>query len=249
MLAIVADDKPINDLKSLLGTGNPNSPTGNWKIWMTEFNAYQPTGMKDAHNQDIAAILQDMGHALVIADWTGKMLEQNIERMFMHSLDNTSEFALVQYDNGTDIEHPRVTVPGHAFSIYAQEFGKTMLRNTIDGNVVLTAPSGKTYPQLAVYSSVSADNMSLRVIVINRHMTDSAKVNIDTQNATWRRKLANGQYGFRQLYANNITDSNQVVKDFVKWSDVQYFNQAETGIENVSLAPASASLFIIPLQP
>ncbi len=249
MLAAVAEGAPVQTVRKLLGTGNNGSPTGNWKIWMTEFNVHQPTGRKNEKNEEIFDTLQDMGHALVIADWTGKMLEQNVERMFMHSLDNHPSFSLVQYDNGTDIEHPRVTVPGYAYAKYAQGFGKTMVRNTIQGNTALTAPNGKKYPQVAVYSSVSADNMSLRVMVINRHMTNPVNVDLDTENVQWRRRLANGQFALQQLRSNKITDGNQQIKGNVKWSDPAYYPQGATGIQNITLAPASANFFVIPLQP
>lgn len=248
ILAKVADDTEMNNLKKILGTNRPDSSTRDWKIWMTEFNVLQPTGRLNAEGRDILETTQDMGNALVIADWTGKLLEQNVERLIMHSLDHNLESALVQYANGTDIDHPMVTTAGHAYSIYAQAFGKTMVRSKVSGNVTLTAPSKRQYPQLAVYSSISADNKSLRVMVINRHMTEKALVNIDTEHAPGKRWLANGQFEFRELRSPKITDNNQVQKDLVKWSDPRYYVQVVTGIENIPLAPASANLFIMPLQ-
>jgi hypothetical protein len=248
ILAQVADDTQMNHLKSILGTGQEGASTGKWKIWMTEFNVLQPSGRKNSEGRDIFETSQDMGNALVIADWTGKMLEQNVERMVMHSLDHNLESALVQYANGTDIEHPMVTTAGHAYAIYAQAFGKTMVRSKITGNVTLTAPNKKKYPQLAVYSSISADGKSLRVMAINRHMTEHAVVNIDTEHAPGKRWLANGRFEFRELRAGRITDGNQTQKDLVRWSDPRYYLQAVTGIENITLAPASANLFIMPLQ-
>ncbi len=248
MLAQVADDTEMDNLKRLLGTGTSQGTTRDWKIWMTEFNVLQPSGRKDAEGRDILETRQDMGNALVIADWTGKLLEQGVERLVMHSLDHNPESALVQYQNGTDIEHPMVTAPGHAYGIYPQGFGKTMVRSRISGNATLSTAGGKKYPQLAVYSSISADGKSLRVMVINRHLTDHVLVDIDTEHAPGKRWLANGRFEFRELRSPSLTDHNGVQKDLVRWSDPRWYLQPATGIENVPLAPASANLFVMPLQ-
>jgi hypothetical protein len=249
MLATVAEGRQVAEVQRLLGTGSATSPTGRWKLWMTEFNIQQPNGQLDTDGKPRFEAGQDMGHGLVIADWTGKLLEQNVERVFMHSLDHHPRFALVQYANlGSDIEHPMVSVPGHAFSLYAQAFGKTMLRNRIAGNPVLTAPGGKSYPQVSAYASLAADGASLRVVVINRHLRDSAQVSLGIQATASRRVLADGGFSFQQLRADALTDTNAPAAK-VAWSSVgQPLQRTTTGTEAVTVAPASVNLFILPLR-
>jgi hypothetical protein len=249
MLADVASGEPIANLKNILGTNTTTSPTRHWKIWVTEFNVDPPRGQKDSRGQPIPSVLQDMGHGLVIADWTGKMLEQNVERMFMHSLDNNPEYALVQYQNeGATINTPRVTVPGRAYAIYPQEFGKTMVRSLVSGNPMLTSPGGKQYPQIAAYSSIAADGRSLKVMVINRHLTEKATVAISIAAAPHQRRLANGNFGHKELFAPRITDSNRDDGGHVKWSTTRYGHQPAAGIQSLVLQPGSANLLTLPLQ-
>ena len=249
MLASVAEGRQVQEVQRLLGTGSAASPTGGWKLWMTEFNIQQPNGRLEANGQPQWEDGQDMGHALVIADWTGKMLEQNVERLFMHTLDHHPRFALVQYANlGTDIDHPVVTAPGHAFSVYAQAFGKTMLRNRIAGNRVLRAPGGKTYPQVSAYTSLAADGASLRVVLVNRDLQDSARVSLGTQAGASRRLLADGSFSLQQLRAGTITDTNSALTP-VAWGGYAQLPQRATGTDTVTLAPASVNLLILPLQP
>ncbi|HEX5687067.1 MAG TPA: hypothetical protein VFY73_23890 [Ideonella sp.] len=249
MLYEVDRGAEIENVKALLGTDDPHSPTRSWKIWMTEFNVFQNNAAGEFQ------VLQDMGHALVMADWTGKLLEQNVERMFYHSLDTHPAFSLVQYANGThpggeDIEFPQVQAPGYAYSIYAQQFGKTMVRNRIKNNRLLTTPNGKHhYGQVSTYSSISEDESSLRVMVINRDLNKSVSVNLNTMDTNPRRTLADGKYGYRVLRSDRLTDNNHVVKDTVRWTDTAYFDQTAGGLKNVKLPPASANLFILPLAP
>jgi hypothetical protein len=251
MLAKVAESEPIERVKRLLGTDTTAASTRNWKIWMTEFNVHQPSALKTVSGADQYETGQDMAHALVMADWTGRLLEQNVERLFVHSLDHHPVFGLVQYANlGTTIETPRVMTSGQVYGMYAQAFGKTMVRNTVTGNRTLTAPSGKAYPQLAVYSSIAADGQSLRVVVINRHLTQEAQVKLDTQG-TGRRVLANGEATLRQLHSALLTDNNySAAPEKVKWTDpVKLSQNAAAGLQDVSLPPASVSWFTLPLQP
>lgn len=77
----------------------------NWKIWVTEFNLDQ----NDAAGNPV--ILHDMGHALAIADFTGRMLEQGVEKMFYESLDTNPYYALVNYLN----ENTSVSAPSGPF--------------------------------------------------------------------------------------------------------------------------------------
>ena len=247
MLYEVDQGAEIENVKDLLGTDDPKSPTRSWKIWMTEFNVFQNNAGGEFQ------VLQDMGHALVMADWTGKLLEQNVERLFYHSLDTHPAFSLVQYANGThpggeDIEFPQIQAPGYAYSIYAQQFGKTMVRNRIKNNKLLETPDGKhQYAQVSTYSSISANDSSLRVMVINRDLKNGVTVNLNTMATSPRRLLADGKYGYRVLRSDRLTDNNHVVKDTVRWTDTAYFDQTASGLKNIHLPPASANLFILPL--
>jgi hypothetical protein len=254
MLGLVATGEPVGKVKSLL---NSSPSTAKWKVWVTEFNVAQPTG-KLIDGKPEAANLQDMGHALVIADWTGKMLEQNVERMFMHSLDHNPSWAIVAYANlvGVKLETPRVMVPGYAYSRYAQEFGNIMTRNTAVNNAPVSIDDDRgnklSYPQVGVYSSITSDKKSLRVMVINRHMTQPADVTINALNVPGF-KLPNAQYGVRSLKGPNVSTrlsaSNKDQKDFVKWTDWSWAQQSATsGTPVIRLEPASVNLFIMPID-
>ena len=230
---------------------NASTQTAPWKIWVTEFNA---TAKNAAGN---SVELQDMGHALVIADWTGKMLEQNVERMCMFSLDHEITYALIQYVNsGTTIALPRVNVPAYAYAMYAQEFGQKMVSNNASiaaSNPTLTADNGSSYKQLSVYSSIqpgtggpSTDTM--RVIIINRSQTNTVNLSLKTANGTGARRMQNAPYTYRQLRSAHVYDSNKTVLDNVKWTAPLTYMGSEWGINGAILGPASVNLFIIPLQ-
>ncbi|AKJ30056.1 hypothetical protein AAW51_3365 [Caldimonas brevitalea] len=238
----IAEGEPVKTIRRLLGKDTANASTRDWQIWMTEYNIQQPTGRADGS----IAKLQDMGHALVIADWTGNLLEQKIDRLFMLSLDDNPSFAMVQYTHdGTTLANPRVTVPGYAFGIYSQEFGKTMLRNTVANNPVITAPNGKRYPQVGVYSSIDEAGAAMKVVVINRDLSNAATVRLNVLPAG--RKLVNGQYALRRLSAANITDGN-MQSDAVKWQGPMYGNQSTVDGIAQRLEPGSVNLFTLPLK-
>jgi len=248
ILAKVAANERLENLRAKLASSPLTSP---WKIWITEFNTFmRANGTLDNP--------QDMGQALVIADWTGRMLQQNVERMFYHSLDHHPDFALMQYVNeGGTIQAPRVTPPGYAYTIFPQEFGKTMVETTVGTtaypNVQLTAPNGMTYGQLAVYSSIRQDSINgdtLRVIVINRATADVTTLNLKTENIAGGRRMKNApaKYTYRQLRSAKLSDSNKTTTDAVSWSAPAHYDSSEWGIIGASLAPASVNLFVIPLQ-
>ncbi len=250
MLSKVAAGTRMANLKTKLA----ESPlTSTWKIWNTEFNTIlRVNGVLDNP--------QDMGQALVIADWTGKMLEQNVERMFFHALDHHPEFALIQYVNeGATIAAPRITVPGYAYSIFPQEFGKKMVRSTVGTTaypcplLTANAPSLPNYKQLAVYSSIREDSVNgdtLRVIVINRALTGVTTFNLKTENITGARRMKNApaKYTYRQLRSSSLGNNNGAVADTVSWTAPLQYNSSEWGINGAALGPASVNLFIIPLQ-
>ncbi len=248
MSAKVAAGQRTANLKTKLASSPLTSP---WKIWITEFNTYQRVnGALDNP--------QDMAQALVIADWTGKMLEQNVERMFYHALDHHPDFTLMQYVNeGGTIQAPRVTPPGYAYTIFPQEFGKTMVESVVGTtaypNVQLTAPNGMNYKQLALYSSIRQDSVNgdtLRVIVINRATSGVTTFNLKTENIPGARRMKNPpvKYTYRQLRSANLTDSNRNAADAVCWSAPTQYDSNEWGIIGAALGPASVNLFIIPLQ-
>jgi hypothetical protein len=227
-----------------------------WKIWMTEFNVQQ-TKVSDSNEKCndsnkkkkfdgvCEETLQDIGHGLVIADWVGKLLEQNIERMYINDLGHAIPSEMVHFGlTNNTIAAPKVSVPGHVYSMYAKNFGKTMVKNKTDEK-----PKAGESKKLSVYSSVSANDQELRVIIINRDLDNKATINLDTQNAPWRRELADGQYCFRQLSSNQVSDSNVTENNKVTWSYPQYLSQSNrNGITNQTLAPASVSLLLIPLK-
>lgn len=271
MLAKVASGTRIDALKRKLAEDSRTAP---WKIWVTEFNAEA----KDVFKKP--AVLSDMGHALVIADWTGKMLEQNVERMFLFSLDDNPAYAMIQYSqdgspakNGT-LANPRVQPQGYAYSIYAKEFGETMISNTASierSNPFLTPDNSSlpAYKQLAVYSSIkkgppgTTGQDTLRVIAINRSQTNSVYLNLQTDGgpgARWMKGTpATGQanFSYRRLTSPHIYDSNKGLPigapDKIHWepdldSAPWTWPCYPTGINKAGLPPASVNLFVIPLQ-
>lgn len=248
MCATVAAGQRTADLKKKLASSPLTAP---WKIWITEFNTYQRVDGKLANPQDMA-------QALVIADWTGKMLEQNVERMFFHSLDHHPYFTLIQYVNeGGSIEAPRVTPPGYAYTIFPQEFGKKMVATVVGTstfpNPMLTAPNGKEYPQLGIYSSIREDDLNggtLRVIVINRAVSGVTDFNLKVEDVPGGRSMKNApaKYTRRQLRSANLTDSNCMVADAVSWTAPAQYDCGGEGIMGAVLEPASVNLFIIPLR-
>jgi hypothetical protein len=238
----------------------------NWKLWMTEFNVQQPIpGCVFNPEKPVPCeeTLQDVGHGLVLADWVGKLLTQNIERMYINDLGQSEGAGIVDFGKTSDndgMKEPKVSVPGVIYSMYAKHFGQTMVKNYSEENQPLLP--GKTYQKLGIYSSVSSNDQELRIMVVNRDLDNKAVVNLDTQNVPGRRELADGQYCFRQIGAGKkIGDSNVTVynpnepkkvlalnKDKVVWSNPEYINQSnKKGIVNKELAPGSVSLFVIPL--
>jgi hypothetical protein len=213
-----------------------------------------------------------LGHALVIADWTGKMLEQNVERMFMLSLDHNPIYAFVQYVNeGASLAKPRVHPQAYAYSIYPREFGETMISNnaaSAPSNPFLTPDNKKDpYKQLAVYSSIrkgsSPGQDTLRIIAINRSQTNSVLLNLQTDGTSGGRRIkgapstAPAKYGYRRLTSAHVYDSNRGLAadapDKIRWepdlNQVPWqWDSYSTGIKGAGLPPASVNLFIIPLQ-
>lgn len=253
MLGQVAAGEPVASTLKLLGRGDPNSPTRDWQLWMTEYNLLQPSGTKDPGGNDGISVLQDMGHALVIADWTGHLLQQGVDRLAMFSLDHNPYFAQLQYDANndpaTDLAHPSVTAPGLAYAVYPQSFGQTLLRNTVANNPRLAAPNGMRYDKLGVYSSISADGRQLRTIVINRDLDRSASVQLKLLPVTGARRLAYGSATWQQLRSQQLTDTNYNGSGLVRWSaPATVFQAPGTGVLPLMLAPASVSLIVAPLQ-
>lgn len=254
LLGQVASGEPVARTLRLLGRGQPASPTGHWQLWMTEFNVLQPTGEKRANGQDVIAVQQDMGHALVIADWTGQLLQQGVDRLVMLSLDHHPAFALLQYDRnndpGTSLASPQATAPGLAFAVYPQAFGRTMVRTTIANNPRLTAASRARYDKLGAYASVSADGRELRAILVNRDLDRPARVQLGMLAVSGNRRLAGGPFTHRQLSAPQLTDSNFGGSGLVRWrTPAALPPPSNPGLLAVELPPASVSLVIAPLLP
>jgi hypothetical protein len=238
----------VQTVKDLLKQKAPS-----WKLWITEFNVSEdvisPTGAKTREQ------FQDMGHGLVIADWVGELLKSNIERMFFHDMSHSPTYGMMDFgknSNNVGMKDAKVQVPGHIYSMYAKNFGQTMVKNTVSNNPNITinrTGTPRSYPQLGIYSSVSSNDQELRIMVINRDLNNKAVVNIDTENLPGRRVLADGKYCFRQISAARINESNIAASDTVKWTQPVYINQSSTGIKNQTVDRASVNLFVIPLKP
>jgi hypothetical protein len=223
----------------------------NWKIWMTEFNILQPNPAIADHPP---IEYQDVGHALVIADWTGKMLELGVERLFMHTLDHHPAFTLVQYANfGANENSPRVTAPGYVFGKYAHEFGPKLVTNEIVGNKTWGSHKNGNYQALSVYSSVRESDAvyngypSLRIMAINRHWQDPINLTIKTKD----RPLAGFPKNFFAetlgIPAGGTLMSNNKMTDTVKWSPRTAYASAIAGV-TYQLPPSSVTFLIVPLQ-
>ncbi|HVJ45517.1 MAG TPA: hypothetical protein VM511_03960, partial [Luteolibacter sp.] len=241
MLSKTAFGKRTADLKAKL-EGSPE--TAPWKIWVTEFNTYERVGGKLDNPQDMA-------QALVIADWTGKMLEQNVERIVYHSLDHHPDFALVQYVNeGGSIKEPRVTPPGHAFSIFSSDFGRKMVACEIDRNPELTAPDGAKYPQVGAYAAIRQESGrdELRVVVINRNTDQETDFELKAEAVPGARRFPNkGMFFWRELSSKNLSDTNRERRNAVAWSNAEV-GKIDSEMIRKKLKPASVNLFVIPLN-
>lgn len=225
------------------------------KIWITEMNLDQ----KDGNNN--TETLQDMGHALVIADWVGKLLEQGAGRIYMHSMDHNPAYAQMQYfHEGRSVSDPAVNVPGYAFAKYAQEFGPRMVPVAYNGNPTLYSPDQGAYPQIAVYASVrnQPNDKTLRIMAINRGLESAADLTIQVNGSGYAlRQSGNGQVqtlsaltpsGAADLLATNRgRPANQ--PDPVNWSAVQNVPMPTNATTFTRrLEKASATFLILPLQ-
>jgi hypothetical protein len=244
MFAKVQANSRINFLKGEIAAVAPA-----WKIWMTEFNVVQNDATTTAANPNgIMKRLHDLGHGLVLADWTGKMLESGVERILIHSFDHHPNYSVIDYVNsGGTIAAPIKTVPGYAFGIFPQEFGKKMVQNSVNNNPQLSSPNEGNYNQVSVYSSIRETDNTLRVIVINRSANSGIQITLGCTGRTIA--AAPAQYTRRELYSENLLDSNFNAPDTVKWSTPVSVPVPGSVIDGIVLKEHSANLFIIPLVP
>ena len=244
MFAKVQANSRLNFLKGEIAAVAPA-----WKIWMTEFNVVQNDATTTTANPNgIMKRLHDLGHGLVLADWTGKMLESGVERILIHSFDHHPNYSIIDYVNsGGTIAAPIKTVPGYAFGIFPQEFGKKMVQNTVSGNPQFSSPNEGYYNQISVYSSVREADNTLRVIVINRSANSGIQISLGCTGRTVA--AAPATYTRRELYSDNLLDSNFNAPDTVKWSTPVSVPIPGSVIDGIVLKEHSANLFIIPLVP
>ena len=238
MFADVQNATDLIDLKTRIA--NLGVP---WKIWATEFNISQ------RNSSGGAMICQDLGHALVIADWVGRMLELNIERMDMHSLDHNPYYSIVDYvNNGGTIDNAITSVPGYAYSFYPQKFGAKMVSVTTAGNPTLSSPNRGNLPQVSTYASIveTPGNRRLRLMVIYRSPDQDVQLKIQTLGATMKAAPATFQYS--RLYSAKMSDSNVNNKDHVTWSAPASYTSNAWALENIVIPVHSANYFDIPLQ-
>lgn len=213
----------------------------NWKIWMTEFNAQQ----YDVNGAQMK--MQDLGHGLAIVDFTGRMLQAGVERIFFHSYDHNYFFSMIDYlHGGGTLSAPIKTVPGYGYEVFTKNFGSVMLANTITNNPQLTSPNEGTYNQVSVYSSLRFSDNTMRVIIVNRSSTNGIQLSLQSVNQALA--SAPTTYQFQELYSPNISDSNWTYLDHVKWSNPVSYPCSDSFMEGIVLKEHSAALLVIPLS-
>lgn len=213
----------------------------NWKIWMTEYNVMQ------YNVNGTQMLMQDLGHAMAVADFTGRILQSGVERLSFHALDHNHYFSLIDYQNvGGTISAPIKTAPGYAYEVFTQDFGPEMVRNVTVNNPTLSSPNEGTYGQVSVYSSVRDSDNTLRLVVINRSPSNGIQITVQCSGRTMA--AAPAQYQRQELYSANLTDHNMYNPDHVKWSTPVSATSSSTLVEGIVLREHSVNLIVIPLQ-
>lgn len=167
------------------------------QLWITEYNLMQ----SDAAGPGQLAWWQHVGHGIALADWTGRLLEQGVDRLAVHDLVGHPVFELVDLTHKGSLEDPRLTVPAlalqaftgiHASGMATVELSSnpTRLSGTFDDPEAHQVKSG-TYAAVGAWALQLADG-GLRVVLVNRDLANAQAVHLsirgvaDTQLVAYR---------------------------------------------------------------
>ena len=162
----------VQQTLNALAAINKNFGT-NWQTLVTEYNVLE--GIEpDTNNNPIPA--QNKAHALILTDWTAKMLAQGVEKVLPHNIEADPRMGLFLYRNGYTISEPRLMAPGAAFG---------RLSNALQGTLYLAENNAKNFvgneanlKSLSSYAAVSSSGKSLNVLLVNRNLYQSQNVTL-----------------------------------------------------------------------
>lgn len=177
-----------------------------WKALVTEYNVLE--GLEtDTSGRTIPA--QNKAHALILADWTARMLSQGIEKVLPHNIEADTRMGLFLYRNGYPISEPRLMAPSSAFARLSTFLQGSLYR--VDNNAPLVSYSNMAGATTSVrglsnYAAVSADGLTLNVLLVNRNLYQSQNV---TLTFTGAKKFKTGG----TLYSSSFGEANRLVDD------------------------------------
>lgn len=177
-----------------------------WKALVTEYNVLE--GLEtDTSGRTIPA--QNKAHALILADWTARMLSQGIEKVLPHNIEADTRMGLFLYRNGYPISEPRLMAPSSAFARLSTFLQGRLYR--VDNNAPLVSYSNMAGATTSVrglsnYAAVSADGLTLNVLLVNRNLYQSQNV---TLTFTGAKKFKTGG----TLYSSSFGEANRLVDD------------------------------------
>lgn len=159
-----------------------------WQIWVTEYNLMQ----SDPKGPGGLAWWQNLAHGLVLADWSGRLLELGVDRLAVHDLVGHPAFELLDIAHRGSLANPRPTVPALALQAFTGGFAGDMLVVETSGNPARLAGTFVD-PELAKavlthqYQAVSAyaarTGSRLRVVLVNRDCSAAVPAAIDLGGA------------------------------------------------------------------
>lgn len=178
LFALVDRDQRLAQCRAQLAKAGRDG----WQVWVTEYNLMQdePSGP--------GGLLwwQNLAHALVLADWTGHLLEQGADRLAVHDLVGHPAFELVDVAHKASLAAPRLTAPALALQAFSREFGDQLLPVStaanparIQGMIRLgEAMTAHAYPAIGAWAARRSADGSLRVVLINRDLAAPVAVRL-----------------------------------------------------------------------
>lgn len=202
-----------------------NSPL---KIWVTEFNILQRDPERPSLGPDGVQKMQNVGHALVLADWIGQMMTNGVSKTYYLTLLGHPVFSLIDASKKGTPSKPLEMVPAMVLQMYAKNFGDTILKVDIGGNpkrltgtyidkvrqVDLEGTEvTKAYPAVGVYSARDSKRKRVNIILINRDLVNNIPVNVNIS-----RRKSKTRASLMTLGGSNRTTDTNIERDAaVKW--------------------------------
>lgn len=195
----------LSDVQSKLQLSAP------WKLWVTEYNLFEH--FPNTASYDANTMHQTQAHALVFADWTGRMLAKGVERVLPLSVDYHPAFALFNYDNngGTGL-NPIMMPGGTIMSKMASNFIGTMYQTDVSGNANLKA-----------YATYEPGNKTLHLMLVNRDPANACDVSLKSVAKRMASSLFTKISGtYAKLRSNPMATSNLPQKAGNVWQPYPY---------------------------